>query len=248
MHAAANGSGKSTLFRLLMACSSNERSIDLHDSIQLATPIHQWHLSDNLVLPDESCKVPDEGCIVIDESESKGMDNEAGPEDIPITSILMPSSDIVEISQTFYWPLHSKPIDWIHQKRITSEMRNETERQSFVQKVADELQLLSFAQSQDPEKKSKSDVDGDISTMSSHDGIVQKLMIDLQDEKADWFGELSGGQKSKVELVRKLFLREECPSVVLSKNLIGFLLRPMLHRRTFLTHFFPFSRRDYGTP
>ena len=37
----ANGSGKSTLFRLLMACDTNERPIDLHESIGLATPLHQ---------------------------------------------------------------------------------------------------------------------------------------------------------------------------------------------------------------
>lgn len=220
--AAANGSGKSTLFRLLMACSSNERSIDLHDSIQLATPIHQWDLSDKLVLPDESCKVPDEGCIVIDEDENKGMNNESGSEEIPVTSIVMPSADIVEISQTFYWPLNSKPVDWIYQKHITSDVKNQIERHALVHNVAEELQLLSFAQSQEHWKNSESDVDNGTSTMNNHDAVVQQLMIDLQDEKEDWFGELSGGQKSKVELVRKLFLRKECPSVVLGKNTMLF--------------------------
>jgi hypothetical protein len=205
-----------------MACSSNERSIDLHDSIQLATPIHLWDLSDKLVLPDESCRVPDEGCIVIDESDDKDMDVESVSKEIPVTSIVMPSSDIVEISQTFYWPLHSKPIDWIYQKHITSDVNNEAERYAFVQKVAEELQLLSFVQSQESGKKSELDVDYDTSTMSNHDAAVQQLMIDLQYEKEDWFSELSGGQKSKVEFVRKLFLREKCPSVVLGKNLLYF--------------------------
>ncbi len=229
---AANGSGKSTLFRLLMACISNERSIDLHDSIQLATPIHLWDLSDNLVLPDESCKVPDEGCIVIDESEDTGRDIESVSKEIPLASIIMPSSDIVEISQTFYWPLHSKPIDWIYQKHITSDVNNETDRDAFVLKVAEELQLLSFAQSQESGKKSESDVDNNTSATINHGAAVQQLMIDLQDEKEDWFSELSGGQKSKVELVRKLFLREKCPSVVLGKKLIYFLLLSMVVLRT----------------
>ena len=42
-----------------------------------------------------------------------------------------------------------------------------------------------------------------------------KLLSDLQEEKEDWFGDLSGGQKSKVELVRKVFLHDSCPKVLL---------------------------------
>ena len=40
-------------------------------------------------------------------------------------------------------------------------------------------------------------------------------MTELQQEKDDWFSDLSGGQKSKVELVRTVFLRESCPDVLL---------------------------------
>ena len=43
----------------------------------------------------------------------------------------------------------------------------------------------------------------------------ERLLKILQEEREDWFSELSGGQKSKVELVRKVFLREHCPSVLL---------------------------------
>ncbi|KAL7539301.1 hypothetical protein ACHAXR_009291 [Thalassiosira sp. AJA248-18] len=205
----ANGSGKSTLFRLLMACDTSERPIDLHESIGLATPLHLWELSDKLILPEDSCKVPDEGCEVIEKEEdieSIELSDNAGAEEIPITSIVMPSSDIVEISQTFYWPLYSKPIDWIYQKHITSDL-TEAERKDCVQKVAEELQSLSFAQAQEDEDTPEVD--------ESKDGVVEKLMADLQEEKEDWFSELSGGQKSKVELVRKVFLRDECPSVLL---------------------------------
>lgn len=220
----ANGSGKSTLFRLLMACETNERPIDLHESIELATPLHQWDLSDNLILPDESCKVPDEGCEVIekredegDSTDSVGSHNDIKLEEIPVTSIVLPSSDIVEISQTFYWPLYSKPIDWIYQKHITSDL-TETERKECVKKVAELLQSLSFAQSQEDAKANDSD-DENISSVqdvvSSNDSVVGNLMLELQEEKEDWFSELSGGQKSKVELVRKVFLRNECPSVLL---------------------------------
>lgn len=196
----ANGSGKSTLFRLLMACKSNERPIDLHESIVLGTPAHQWDFSDN------SCTASDSDECKVDETGETG----------DMTSITLPSSDIVEISQTFYWPLYSKPIDWIYQKHITSDL-SKSERKECVQRVAEELQSLSFAQSQDMEDVDDSDGESEIEdTLKSSNGtVVENLMADLQEEKEDWFNELSGGQKSKVELVRKVFLRDECPSVLL---------------------------------
>lgn len=193
----ANGSGKSTLFRLLMACKSNERPIDLHESIVLGTPAHQWDFS------DDSCTAPDSDECKVNQDEASG----------EMTSITLPSSDIVEISQTFYWPLYSKPIDWIHQKHITSDL-SESERKECVKRVAEELQSLSFAQSQ--EKEEDSDGESEIKDTSKSNGtVIDNLMVDLQEEKEDWFNELSGGQKSKVELVRKVFLRDECPSVLL---------------------------------
>ncbi len=189
-----NGSGKSTLFKVLMACETNERPIDLHESIELATPIHQWDLSDRLVMPKDSCKVPDEGCEVVNDEDG---------EEIPVTSVILPSSDVVEISQNFYWPLYTKPIDWIYQKHITSDM-SENERNECVFRVAKELQSLSFAQPQD-----------NLSEGTTENITLDTILEELQTEKEDWFGELSGGQKSKVELVRKVFLRDFCPSVLL---------------------------------
>mmetsp|Transcript_46039 Transcript_46039/g.97689 ORF Transcript_46039/g.97689 Transcript_46039/m.97689 type:complete len:1010 (+) Transcript_46039:267-3296(+) len=227
----ANGSGKSTLFRLLMACDSNERPIDLHESIELFTPLHQWDLSDRLILPEESCKVLDEGCEVVEKGDTTMQDGSASlsagtdsgePEEVPVTSITLPSSDIEEISQTFYWPLYSKPIDWIYQKHVTSDL-NEAERRKCVRRVAEELQSLSFAQSQEA-SSDVGDSEGVAATLKTADkgyttvpgdSVVERLMAELQEEKEDWFSELSGGQKSKVELVRKVFLREKCPSVLL---------------------------------
>ena len=217
----ANGSGKSTLFRLLMACDTNERPIDLHESIELATPLHQWDLSDKLVLPEESCKVPDEGCDVVekvDDSESVVSLDDSASEEIPITSITLPSSDIVEISQTFYWPLYSKPIDWIYQKHITSDL-SEKERKDCVLRVAELLQSLSFAQAQDDSSNGDTEIENpsNEAAITKSSDVIEKLMVELQQEKEDWFSELSGGQKSKVELVRKVFLRNECPSVLLGE-------------------------------
>jgi ABC-type polar amino acid transport system ATPase subunit len=44
---------------------------------------------------------------------------------------------------------------------------------------------------------------------------ISRIIYDLQAQKDDWFSDLSGGQKSKVELVRKVFVRDHCPDVLL---------------------------------
>jgi ABC-type nitrate/sulfonate/bicarbonate transport system ATPase subunit len=119
--------------------------------------------------------------------------------------ITMPSSDIVEISQNFYWPLYSRPIDWICQEY--------NDREACTIKVVQELQSLSFRSQED-----------DTTTMMTGQGDDERSddaaavqTIELHEEKEDWFSQLSGGQKSKVELVRTVFLRKECPSVLLGK-------------------------------
>jgi ATPase subunit of ABC transporter with duplicated ATPase domains len=215
----ANGSGKSTLFRLLMACDSNTRPIDLHESIKLVTPIHQWDLSDESISSEGSCKVPSESCAVIDKVEDEEVDGESIDDRVPVTSITLPSSDIVEISQNFYWPLYARPVDWICQEHVTPDS-NEAEREACTLRVVEELQSLSFSRSQEDDTTNLSRESNDASearnVARSNDASAQA--IELHEEKEDWFSQLSGGQKGKVELVRKVFLRNQCPSVLLGEN------------------------------
>jgi len=112
--------------------------------------------------------------------------------------ITMPSSDVVEISQNFYWPLHTKPVDWIYQKHISIDVEDENQREQMVSKVEKELRSLQF-------HKAAINVNGTGFTLKE----------ELLQEKEDWFSDLSGGQKSKVELVRKVFLHDKCPQVLL---------------------------------
>ena len=84
--------------------------------------------------------------------------------------------------------------------------------------MAEELQSLSFAQSQENAKAEydvEKEVTSEVEIARSNNSVIERLMEELQVEKEDWFSELSGGQKSKVELVRKVFLRSACPSVLL---------------------------------
>jgi ABC-type Mn2+/Zn2+ transport system ATPase subunit len=240
----ANGSGKSTLFRILMSCSSNEKSVDLPESILLSTPAEPLVESDDF-FREMSCEADEVSvggsdnsadgkvaherqCSAQGECESNAVESETTPNGTtrtlststettaeksllpkPRLSITMPSSRVVEISQTFYWPLYSKPLDWIFEGEQHNFTQSDDETKARL--VAEKLQTLEFVQA----IKSEDVINSNDSTLPTTEKAILKIMQDLQEEKEDWFGELSGGQKSKVELVRKVFLHEACPHVLL---------------------------------
>jgi ABC-type Mn2+/Zn2+ transport system ATPase subunit len=111
-------------------------------------------------------------------------------------AVIMPSSDVVEITQNFYFPLFTAPVDWIYNVDIF-ENRNNSEREAMAIRLETELKSLKFyPETQDSDSNSS-------------------LLSDITSVRDDWFSDLSGGQKSKVELVRKVFLADECPKVLL---------------------------------
>jgi len=174
----ANGSGKSTLFRVLMSCDTNLKSIDLPESIIMG--------------PKQECESTEDYRNEGDVCQE--MTNGNGNSALPM--IQMPSSNIVEISQTFYWPLYTKPIDWIYQSHISD--LDEAEQKTYVARVVQELQGLLFTQDILEDKPDKSP------EVIQNGEASRQLEIDVLEEKEDWFNDLSGGQKSKVELVRKV--------------------------------------------
>ncbi|KAL3915209.1 MAG: hypothetical protein SGILL_005755, partial [Bacillariaceae sp.] len=231
----ANGSGKSTLFRLLMSCNSNDRPVDLPPSIVLGTPMEPLIEEDD-IQREVSCEAADEQ--EESSSDSVGEEESSSPEKLlegdephPRLSVTMPSSHVVEISQTFYWPLYSKPIDWIYQDHI-SETLSPNEVEERCRRVAELLNSLEFSQSMEENGIETSEQDaGNSAKLSVEDAtseddrvvvesapagdIIARIMDELVEEKEDWFNDLSGGQRSKVELVRMVFLMDECPHVLL---------------------------------
>ncbi|KAI2488919.1 hypothetical protein MHU86_25973 [Fragilaria crotonensis] len=188
----ANGSGKSTLFRVLMSCQTNVKSTDLPSSITFASPSRP--IIEEADVPDDACSAIDEICPPPDENAGRH----------PKLEITLPSSDVAEISQSFYWPLYTRPIDWIYQTHLSDKDAGEKARV-----VAELLQDLEFRQI-------KRENTGSIANESQAESTsVDIVMDELQETKDDWFNDLSGGQKSKVELVRKVFLHDSCPSVLL---------------------------------
>jgi ABC-type lipoprotein export system ATPase subunit len=228
----SNGSGKSTLFRVLMACATNEKSIDLHSSINLLTPMEPLTEEDDL-FREGACLRSEEGteddsCVADPDSDSRELQQADHLKDvhIPRLSIVMPSPHIVEISQNFYWPLYSKPIDWIFQD-LDQWNEASSDLAVRVRRVAEELHSLQFFQSGRDNKKLEPGATNGTGTVvdiadamkssdaTTSEATISRIMAELQEEKEDWFSNLSGGQKSKVELVRTVFLREHCPDVLL---------------------------------
>lgn len=113
-------------------------------------------------------------------------------------TIQMPSSEVIEITQNFYFPLFSTPFDWIYSIDTFQGLPDESKKVAMVLKLETELNALNFYPETLLEKS-----------------INSTLKSDLTSLKDDWFSDLSGGQKSKVELVRKVFLMDRCPKVLL---------------------------------
>ena len=172
-HLYLTGSGKSTLFRVLMSCDSNKKSIDLPESIILGND------SSSSLLKSSASET--NVCPTINTNDETNTPSSQSCN--TQSTITLPSPNIVEISQTFYWPLYTKPIDWIYQRHSIEKNK--------VSKIIHELNSLYFTKS----------ITKDSMDVNFNDTA---LMEELESEKEDWFSELSGGQKSKVELVRKV--------------------------------------------
>jgi energy-coupling factor transporter ATP-binding protein EcfA2 len=231
----ANGSGKSTLFRLLMSCNTNDRPIDLPSSISLSTPMEPLIEEDD-VQREVSCEAADELDVLSSVSTSENEAHKTAAimnETHPRLSVTMPSSHVVEISQTFYWPLYARPIDWIYQEDVVEKLSVE-EVTVRSRRVAELLHSLEFSQrlaEENADVESGRGSDNNTARLMTEDAtseddsiivasapagdVIARIMEDLMEEKEDWFNDLSGGQKSKVELVRKVFLMDECPHVLL---------------------------------
>lgn len=182
-----------------MGCHTNEQSIELPRSLEILSPMDA---------------LPSEACVVIDSNgEERMLENSECQETTStpldsqhMLSIVMPSSHVVEISQNFYWPLYSVPLEWIFQERGSEFLRfSDEEKRRHARRVAEQLNDLEFFQP----------VKDDTKADETAEMTVRKIQTEVLMQKDDWFGELSGGQKSKVELVRKVFLQGHCPGVLL---------------------------------
>merc|ERR1712238_42658 len=136
--------------------------------------------------------------------------------------IQMPSSDVVEITQNFYFPLFSAPFDWIYNIDVFDNGNgngngklDNSAKAVMATRLEDELKSLNFYPETLLLLQQSEDNDGTSLSSSNTTTSTSTLQSDLTTSKDDWFLDLSGGQKSKVELVRKVFLADRCPAVLL---------------------------------
>ncbi len=101
-------------------------------------------------------------------------------------AIRMPSSNVVEITQNFYFPLFTSPFNWIYNVDIFQDDMSDSRKAAMIESLKDSLEDLKFY----PE--------------TNLDNSTSSLVDDITSTRDDWFSDLSGGQKSKVELVRKV--------------------------------------------
>ena len=217
-----------------MSCNTNEKITDLPVSINLLSPAEPLTEEEDL-LREQACLEDDEedekACDADNSSTDAATSSKASftgstdmPHHVPKLSIQMPSPVVVEISQNFYWPLYTKPIDWIFEEHITV-TKSKSDVEKLCRNVAEQLHSLEFFQraqaidAADESNKNETTIsqssEADTSDAISAEATIQRIMSELVEDKEDWFSDLSGGQKSKVELVRSVFLREQCPDVLL---------------------------------
>lgn len=91
-----------------------------------------------------TCVVEEEKETAIDGALSSDDQKGATTLHVPKLSITMPHAHVEEISQNFYWPLYTKPIDWIFQEHI-SEYLDDDQLEQRARTVATELQSSKFA-------------------------------------------------------------------------------------------------------
>lgn len=207
----ANGSGKSTLFRVLMSCCTNEKPIDLPSSINLLTPAEPLMEEDD-IFRELCCEAESTGAVIgdLEALDSSSLQECENRKPVPRLSVTMPSKFVSEISQNFYWPLYTRPIEYFYEADDFEKLlpKDIDER---VWRVATELHALEFMQ----KSVSAGDDNCTVAEEELEKASVMRIAEQLKEEKEDWFGDLSGGQKSKAELVRKVFLQSRCPGVLL---------------------------------
>jgi ABC-type multidrug transport system fused ATPase/permease subunit len=113
--------------------------------------------------------------------------------------LVLPSNNIVEITQQLYCPLFIKPVAWMLQE-VNMDSISEDQLQKHIHRIMQLSSELDFRQ-----------------TDSSEGSQDSAGMTDdeLQTEAEDWFSTLSGGQRGKAEFIRKVFMRDSCPPILL---------------------------------
>lgn len=118
-------------------------------------------------------------------------------------SLVLPSDDLAEITQSLYCPLFIRPMEWLTGLRDLDQRPIE-EVEALERRIAQLSAELRFRST------GSASASGD-EALRDDTGLTHE---DLWTEQADWYGQLSGGQRSKAEFMRQVLLRPKCPEVL----------------------------------
>eukprot|EP00929_Paragymnodinium_shiwhaense_P098415 TRINITY_DN59895_c0_g1_i2.p1 TRINITY_DN59895_c0_g1~~TRINITY_DN59895_c0_g1_i2.p1 ORF type:complete len:860 (+),score=139.38 TRINITY_DN59895_c0_g1_i2:68-2647(+) len=143
----------------------------------------------------------------------------------PDFRIVLPSDDVVEITQMLYCPLYVTPSSWLlHARDGATRLGDGRRGELWRAEWSGEENETNATAPRDGEERivelsEKLRFFGGATGGSMSDshvgGGLGLTLEELRQEREDWYSELSGGQKIKVELIRKVFLRQNCPQVLL---------------------------------
>jgi ABC-type nitrate/sulfonate/bicarbonate transport system ATPase subunit len=204
-----NGCGKSTLFEIIGTCSALSMAGGRAQAANAAfSPAPQLHPSIQL---------------------------------LSLRQLSLPSADVVEVTQDFYCPLFTKPMEWLVQNDdacssdeavLAADEAGRCEGVDYTQRFVELAIALEIFSDDDfhagvgaGDTNTNIDTNTDVpnsgianasaTNNSSSKTATANLRALLEREHDDWYSSLSGGQRAKVELIRKVFLRPECPGVLL---------------------------------
>jgi energy-coupling factor transporter ATP-binding protein EcfA2 len=118
---------------------------------------------------------------------------------VPRGGIDIRTGDVVEVTQGLYWPMHISPLEFFFSQSL--EQMGASLVQSRLGLLSTWMERLMF------HKAGQTGSDA----APGNGGIAEHLTM----VKKQWFDELSGGQRVKAELIRKVFLRDRCPGLLL---------------------------------
>jgi len=133
----------------------------------------------------------------------------SGLEVLRAGTISLPSSDIVEITQQFYCPLFTRPIAWLlNMPNKEIDAIPEDKMKVFEDRIVEVSSEFNLRAKRGDSHRSEAAASDEV----DKGGLTK---AELWKEKEDWYSELSGGQRVKIEFMRHVFLKEKCPRMIL---------------------------------
>ena len=127
----------------------------------------------------------------------------------------LPSTDLVEVTQRQWCPLHSAPIRWVARSLPGEPSSHAGAAAALLLSLRFDGRTSATRPAAASDGESQNAHGGTSGGTSGSTNEVVALAEQLTLEHEDYCGGLSGGQRAKLELVRAVFLQPSCPALLL---------------------------------